>query len=88
MSQCYRQICGVRPWYWLETTSTAVTVADQQAYALPYDYDKLIDVYQIVNAYRYVPREIVGQEDWDRLNQQRQYESNYPIYYHIDNGNI
>lgn len=88
MNQNYRQICGVRPWYWLETSSTAVTVADQQAYALPYDYDKLIDVYQVVGAYKYVPREIVGQEDWDRLNQQQQYESNYPIWFHIYNGNI
>jgi len=88
LNQAYRQICSVRPWYWLEATSTAVTVADQQAYPLPYDYDKLIDVYQVVNAYKYVPREIVDQQDWDRLNQQREYKSNYPIYFHIYRGNI
>jgi hypothetical protein len=88
MNQCYRQICGVRPWYWLETSSTAVTVAQQQGYDLPYDYDKLIDVYQIVGAYKYVPREIVLQEDWDRLNQQQMYQSNYPLYYHIYAGQI
>lgn len=88
MNQDYRAICSVRPWYWLETSNTAVTVADQQPYPLPYDYDKLIDVYQVVNAYKYVPREIVSQDDWDRLNQQREYKSNYPIYFHIYNGNI
>ena len=88
MNQNYRQICGVRPWYWLETSSTAVTVANQQGYDLPYDYDKLIDVYQVVGAYKYVPREIVSQDDWDRLNQQQQYQSNYPVYYHIYAGKL
>jgi hypothetical protein len=63
-------------------------VADQQAYALPYDYDKLIDVYQTVGAYKYIPREIVSQDDWDRLNQQASYESNYPIYWHIYAGQL
>lgn len=88
INQAYRQICGVRPWYWLEGTSTAVTVADQQAYSLPYDYDKMIDVYQTVGAYKYIPREIVSQDDWDRLNQQTSYESNYPQYWHIYAGQI
>jgi len=88
MNQNYRQVCGVRPWYWLETSNTAVTVASQQSYPLPYDYDKLIDVYQTVGAYRYVPREIVAQDDWDRLNQQAQYKSNYPVYFHIFNNQI
>lgn len=88
INQAYRQICAVRPWYWLEGSSTAVTVADQQAYALPYDYDKMIDVYQTVGAYKYIPREIVSQDDWDRLNQQTSYESNYPIYWHIYAGQI
>jgi len=88
VNQAYRQICAVRPWYWLEGTNTATTVADQQAYALPYDYDKLIDVYQTVGAYKYIPREIVSQDDWDRLNQQADYESNYPIYWHIFNGEL
>lgn len=88
MNQNYRQICAVRPWYWLEGTNTALTIADQQAYDLPYDYDKLIDVYQLVGAYKYVPREIVSQDDWDRLNQQAQYESNYPVYFHIYAGQM
>lgn len=88
INQAYRQICAVRPWYWLETTNTTTTVADQQAYALPYDYDKLINVYQTVGAYKYIPREIVSQDDWDRLNQQAQYASNYPIYFHIFNNQL
>lgn len=88
INQSYRQICAVKPWYWLEGTNTASTVADQQAYALPYDYDKLIDVYQTVGAYKYIPREIVSQDDWDRLNQQASYESNYPIYFHIYAGQL
>jgi hypothetical protein len=88
INSAYRQICAVRPWYWLEGTNTAVTVADQQAYALPYDYDKLINTYQLVGAYKYIPREIVSQDDWDRLNQQAQYESNYPIYFHIYAGQL
>ena len=88
INQSYRQICAVRPWYWLEGTNTAVTVADQQAYPLPYDYDKLNNVYQTVGAYKYIPTEIVSQDDWDRLNQQASYESNYPIYYHIYAGSL
>lgn len=88
INQAYRQICAVRPWYWLEGTNTALTVASQQPYGLPYDYDKLIDVYQTVGSYKYVPTEIVSQEDWDRLNEQASYQSNYPLYYHIFNNQI
>jgi hypothetical protein len=88
MNQNYRQVCAVRPWYWLEGTNTTTTVASQQAYALPYDYDKLIDVYVTVGSYKYVPVEIVAQDAWDRLNQQATYQSNYPIYFHIYNNQL
>ncbi len=88
INQAYRQICAVRPWYFLEGTNTAVTVAGQQAYNLPYDYDKLIDVYQTVGSYKYVPTEVISQEDWDKLNEQATYQSNYPVYFHIYNGQI
>jgi len=88
MNQAYRQICAVRPWYWLEQSATSATVANQQFYDLPYDYDKLISVYQTVGSYKYVPRELVGQDDWNRLNQQQAYQSNYPVWYHIFNGQV
>ena len=88
INQAYRQICGVRPWKFLEGTNTASTVASQQAYALPYDYDQLIDVYITVGSYKYVPTEIVSQEDWDKLNEQATYSSNYPVYYHIFNNQL
>lgn len=88
MNQAYRQICAVRPWYWLEADATAVTVARQQAYALPYDYDKLISTFQTVGAYKYVPREIVSQIDWEMMNVQTQYYSNYPVYFHIWKGAV
>ena len=88
INQAYRQICAVRPWYWLEGTNTATTVASQQAYNLPYDYDKLIDVYITVGSYKYVPTEVVSQMDWDRLNEQATYSSNYPVYFHIFNNQM
>lgn len=88
INQAYRQICAVRPWYWLEADATAVTVASQQAYPLPYDYDKLISTFQTVGAYKYVPREVVSQIDWEMLNVQTQYRSNYPVYFHIWKGAV
>lgn len=88
LNQAYRQICSVRPWYWLEADATTVTVASQQAYALPYDYDKLISTFQTVGAYKYVPREIVAQIDWEMMNVQTQYKSNYPVYFHVWRGNV
>jgi len=87
-NQSYRQICAVRPWYWLEGTNTATTVASQQAYSLPYDYDKLIDVYLTVSSTKYVPTEIVSHTDWDRLNEQTTYTSNNPVFFHIYNNQM
>lgn len=87
-NQAYRQICAVRPWYWLEGTNTATTVASQQAYSLPYDYDKLIDVYITTGSYKYVPTEIVSHMAWDKLNEQSSYTSNYPVYFHIYNNQM
>lgn len=88
VNQAYRQICAVRNWYFLEGTATALTVASQQAYSLPYDYDKLIDVYITSGSYKYTPVEVVSQPDWDRLNEQASYTSNYPVWFHIYNNQI
>lgn len=88
-NSAYRQLCAQRPWYWLEKTDSSVeTVAGQQSYRLPYDCERINDLYVTVNSYKYVPREVVDQAEWDRINGQVSYEGNVPVFFHVFGGEL
>jgi hypothetical protein len=65
-----RQVCSEHQYDFLEKTKTYSTVADQQFYDLPADYNKLISLYVAVGTTRYVPREVPTRRFWDELNSQ------------------
>lgn len=83
-----RELCAKRPWYFLERTKTASTVAQQQAYALPFDYRKLLAVTVTIGTTKYVPREIASREEWDLLNVSTAVYSDTPEYYYIFAGQL
>lgn len=83
-----RRICGERDWPFLQKSATTTTTAGTQFYALPYDYDKLIDVYITNGTTKYIPLEAPSQTFWDQLNQQTSFQSNFPEYYYIFNGQL
>ena len=83
-----RRVCADRDWDFLQKTATDSTVASQQFYYLPYDYDELIDVTIVNGTTKYTPRECPSREQWDLLNQQTTYSSNFPEWYFVFNGQI
>ena len=83
-----RLICESRPWYFLEKTKTASTVASQQGYNLPFDYRKMIDVTVTIGTFKYTPKECPSREYWDYLNSSTSVESDTPMYYFIFNGQL
>jgi len=83
-----RLICEARPWYFLEKTKTASTVASQQGYTLPFDYKKLIDVTVTIGTYKYTPKECPSREYWDYINASTTSESDTPLYYFVFNGQL
>lgn len=83
-----RIITAKRPWSFLEKTKTASTVASQQAYNLPFDYRKLIDVTVTIGSYKYTPKEAPSREYWDYINASTSVTSDTPLYYFIFNGQL
>ena len=88
INNSYRRILGMKAWWFLETSATATTVASQQAYDLPYDFDKLISLYVTVSSSRYTPTQITDRATWDRLNQSTSVTSDIPEYYFIQNDTV
>jgi len=89
INDSYRRLCSEREWDFVEKQKTALTVASQQAYDLPYDYERLIAVsVQTGTSQTYVPRECPSQRDWEILNENTSVSSNYPEWYWIYNNQI
>lgn len=83
-----RAICSLRPWHFLQKSSTISTVASTQFYDLPAEYSRLIHVSVIQGTTTWNPVEIESREEWDRINQVTSYTSDFPQYYHIFNKRI
>jgi len=83
LNDAIRSITTLQAWKWMQTTSTDVTVAEQQFYNLPNDLEKLLNVTITVGSYLWQPREITSREQWDAINQVTDFESDYPQYYFI-----
>lgn len=74
-----RQVCSEHQFDFLEKTKTYSTVADQQFYDLPADYNKMISLYVEVSSTRHVPKEVPTRDFWDRVNSQSS-SSDEPYY--------
>lgn len=83
-----RQMLGDLPWPFLQTTSTASTVASTQSYVLPGNIARLVSVYIQVGTYKYVPTEVVSFDDWNRLNNPTGVLSDNVSYYFIQDSTI
>lgn len=83
-----RMMLGETEWPFLEDTYTFSTVASQQFYPFPYNYDKTINVTVTVGTVVYRPREISSRKDWDALNVTTSITSNQPQFFFIYGGQI
>lgn len=70
-----------------ESSTTIVTVSQQQFYSLPFDYSKLKTGTITVGQLRWNPTEILSRADWDSLNV-FPYYSDIPNNYFIYNGQM
>ncbi len=88
MNDSVRRIIAMAPWDFVEKTRTATTVASQQAYNLPADYDKLISVTVTIGNVIYTPKEAISTEFWNKINTNTSVTSNIPNYFYIFNKQI
>ena len=79
---------GDIPWPFLQTTTTALTVSGTQAYVLPGNMARLVDVYILVGTIRYTPTEVTSFDDWNRLNAANNIQSDTVTYYFIQGNQI
>jgi hypothetical protein len=90
MNDTIRRVCADkgRAWDFLEGTTTFQTVGGTQFYALPYNYDTLIDLTITIGTTTYTPTEAPNRQFWDNLNATTTYESDTPEYFYIYGGQI
>lgn len=69
INDSYRRIISFTDWPFLAITRNLTTIAGTQAYNLPYDTGQVRSVSVTVGSYKYVPREVISREEWDRINQ-------------------
>jgi hypothetical protein len=81
------ELLGEYDWRFLEDTATTTTVASQDSYALPYDFNKAYNVIVTVGSTNYQPREVVNRKDWDDLNSSTS-TSTIPQYFFIYNREL
>lgn len=80
----YRNIVDYWNWPFLETTSTASTVASQQAYTFGYNFKRVKAVSVTVGSIVYPVTEVVDWEYWNTLNQWgTSYTSDIPQFYFV-----
>lgn len=87
-NDAYKVLCAEKDWDFLQKSFTASTVASQQFYALPFDYDEIIDVTVTVGTTQYLPKEAPSRQKWDELNETTSFKSNFPEWFYIFNQQI
>lgn len=75
-------------YFFNESSTTIVTVSNQQFYNLPYDYSKLKTGTITIGNLKWNPTEVMSRSDWDNLNTITNYYSDIPNNYFIYNGQI
>ena len=83
-----RQIVGGHDFDFLEKSVTMSTVASQQFYNLPFDYEKLINVTVTISSTVYTPKPCYSRVKWDELNTTTSITSDIPQEYFIFNGQL
>jgi hypothetical protein len=78
-----RAMLGSVPWPFLEKVGTETSVAAQQAYKLPGDLYRLIDVYYQVGSYKYNPTQVTSFDDWNRVNNPAALQSDTATFYFV-----
>ena len=68
INEINNEILSLRDWYFMEKERTTASVADQQEYQLPVDYNRLLDTWVVVGGVTYYPEEITDTELWQYLN--------------------
>lgn len=62
------EIASLKDWTFLDKERTATSVASQQQYRLPVDYDRLLDFWTVVGGVTYYPDEVTDLGYWSYLN--------------------
>lgn len=83
-----RAMLGSIPWPFLEKTGTETTVAAQQAYKLPGDLYRLIDVFIQVGTMKYNPTQVTSFDDWNRLNNPAGIQNDTATYFFVIQNNL
>lgn len=69
----------VQKYFFNEATTTILTVANQTAYALPYDYSKLKTGTVTVGTLKWNPVQVLSEQDWENI-------TNFPLTSDIPNN--
>lgn len=77
----------IQKYFTNESSTTIVTVSQQQFYNLPYDYSKLKTGTITIGSLKWTPTEILSRSDWDKLNV-FPYYSDIPNNYYIYNNQL
>lgn len=83
-----RQILSSRPWGFLRKSYTFSTVASQQAYSFPSDFNWLDSLTVTISTTKYSPIEVTSLEQWNRLNMSTAVKSDIPQYYFLTNQGV
>lgn len=87
MNQYIREVCSMSfNWDFLEQTFTIPTVASQQNYNLPYNYDRINSLTVTIGTYKYPVKEVPNRAYWDQLQLTTNFTSSYAQWYYIDAG--
>jgi len=81
-----RKMLGSTGWPFLEASTTVNTVASQQFYDLPYNYNKLNTVTIDIGTTRFRPDEVPSRKRWDEINATTGIENDVPSYFFIENS--
>jgi len=74
--------------YFTEATGTETSVASQQAYALPYNCEKINSVTFTIDDFKYPLIEVNSRKDWDELQMNTAVTADPPQYYYQDAGKL
>jgi len=84
MNEADRMIVNDKRFNFREASKTLSTVASQQAYKLPYNFDTMMTLTVTIDTTQYTPQEITSRHQWNILNQSTDVESDIPSHYFID----
>jgi len=87
MNDWIRRLISKADWHFLKRLRTTSTVAETNFVNLPYDVDKVEDVFVTVSDIRYTPKNCPSREFWDKINYNST-TSDIPEYWFVYNGQL